>query len=155
MHNEKKKQYNLSACNVGITNGRELWSILLGWPQHETHMKLYDDWSSHSSIIKVTYISNLRGYDVGTTDGRDLWSMPWKSLRMLQVTSFKVVPLGIYTVLYVFQSHLEASLKIIFQSPFSCSLISFWISPMDGKYIPFSEHFNLGKSKNCMEQDME
>jgi hypothetical protein len=35
-------------------------------------MKLYDDWFWHSINIKVTYLSNLRGYDVGTTDGRDL-----------------------------------------------------------------------------------
>jgi hypothetical protein len=46
---------NLRGCNVGITDGTNLWGTPLKCPQcHDIHTKFYDDLFRQSSNIKVT-----------------------------------------------------------------------------------------------------
>jgi hypothetical protein len=45
---------NLKACNVGITDGRDLRSEPLRWTQwHDIHTEFHEDWFRHLSNIAV------------------------------------------------------------------------------------------------------
>jgi hypothetical protein len=97
------KQYNLRGCSVGITDGRDLRSTPLRWPQwHDIRTKFrYDRWS-HSGNVKVIKIPQQ-------FDRLQCWYYWWEGFMkyavemasdsMIYIVSFLTLDSGIQVIL--------------------------------------------------------
>jgi hypothetical protein len=79
MLNEVEKQYNTGSRKVGITDGSDLWSTLLRWPQDGMiHISSFMEIGTGVQAIVWFYFRNFKGCNADISDRKDLWSASLK-----------------------------------------------------------------------------
>jgi hypothetical protein len=99
---------SLRGCSVGITYGRDLWSVLFRWPQHDWDTKFHDCHIRHSSNIKVI-TSKVWGAAVMLLVMGGICEVHcWDGLRiMMYIQHFMMIDLGLQVILLLLPQQFE------------------------------------------------